>query len=104
MKLSKADQYVEDYKKFKECKEPEILGFCVEETRATVYSDGAIVVHSFGYIQKEHALAFAQWIIDTYSVPEETKPVQEEPKLDWSIPVVGMVYITRAWDAATREK
>ena len=72
---SKADQYVEDYKKFKECKEPEILDFCIEETRATVYLDGAIVVHNFGQIKKEHALAFAQWIIDTYSVPAEPEPV-----------------------------
>jgi hypothetical protein len=92
---SKADQYVEDYKKFEECKEPAAPIFMVEDLpAATVSAKQGNIIFISSHLRKEHALAFAQWIIDTYSVPAESKP-----KPDWCTPVVGKVYKTKGGDS-----
>jgi hypothetical protein len=70
MKLSKADQYIEDYRKFEEYKEPHSPSFDIDGVPTVVVSAkcGDLLFNS-SRVNKEHALAFAQWIIDTYSVP-----------------------------------
>ncbi len=92
MTLSKADQYVEDYKRFEEYKEPSAPSFDIDGVPKVIVDtrQGDLLFNS-NHLKKEHALDLAQWIIDTYSVPEEPKP-------DWRIPVNGKVYKAKAGD------